>query len=119
MDDTALFHGRHDAQRRSVALVPGRPAMPSHVVGQWQKLRANMRGESKAHWGWVEVYLTMTGMAGDNEQEQTAALAAFGGDVWKGADFDVVPSLADFLHGVRRIVCVRGWRDVGSVPLLV
>lgn len=63
--------------------------------------------------------LTRTGMVDDNEQEQTAALAALGGNVWKGQGSDVVPPVADILLGMRRVVCVRGRRDVGRVPLFV
>lgn len=50
--------------------------------------------------------LTMTGLAVDNEQEQATTLAASGGDVWKGADVDLVPQVADLLHGVRGAVCI-------------
>ena len=66
-----------------------------------------------------EKNLTATGMACNDEQKQEAVVAALGGNLWQGEDIDVVPQVADFLHGMRRAVCVRGRRDMGSVPLLV
>ena len=63
--------------------------------------------------------LTSVGLAVNHEQEQTGALAAFGRDVWKGVDADVVPSLANILSRMRRVVRVQWWRGMGRMPLLV
>ena len=81
--------------------------MPAHVVGQWQKLRADLRGkkveekDERRRTG-----LTSAGLALNHEPEQTSALAALGGDVWKGKDSDVVPPMADLLPCMRRVIRV-------------
>lgn len=59
------------------------------------------------------------GLAFEDECKQKGDLAALGGDVRQGEDVDVVPPLANILHGLRGTVCVRGWRYLGRVPLPV
>lgn len=63
--------------------------------------------------------LTIAGLAVNHEQEQASALAALGGDVWKGKGSDVVPPMANILSCLRGAVCVQWWRRVGRVPLLI
>ena len=63
------------------------------------------------------ILISMTGLAFENERPQEGDLASSRRDLWQGEDAYLVSQMADFLHGMRRAVCIRGWRDLGSVSL--